>query len=58
MNMSRRRTNDSLADEVPGYIIDEFLPFVANVLSGTHEIGQKAISTIQSLRLKAADGPP
>ena len=60
--------NDSPADEIPGYIIDEFLPFVANVLAekkgshvndaismikayvdlrgGTHEIGQKAISTI------------
>jgi hypothetical protein len=61
--------NDSLADEIPGYIIDEFLPFVENVLAeekgshvndaismikacvdlrgGSHEIGQKAISTIQ-----------
>ena len=60
--------NDAPADEVPGYIIDEFLHFVANMLAekkgshvndaislikayvdlrgGTHEIGQKAISTI------------
>ena len=60
--------DDSPADDVPGYIIDEFLPFVANVLAekkgshvteaiamikayvdlrgGTHEIGQKAMSTI------------
>lgn len=60
--------NDSPADEVPSYIIDQFLTFVANVLAekkgsyvteaismitdyvelrgGTHEIAQKAISTI------------
>jgi hypothetical protein len=41
--------NESPADEVPGYIIDEFLPFVANVLAekkGSHV--NEAISMIKA----------
>lgn len=71
--------NDAPADEVPGYIIDEFLPLVANVLAekkgshvsdamslvkayvdlrgGTHEIGQKAISTILPPKLPKPPKP-
>jgi len=74
--------NDSPSDEVPGYIIDEFLTFVGNVLAekkgshvseaismikayielrgGTHEIAQKAISTVsppKRPKLRHTGGP-